>query len=396
MFKKDFLYTFILALGLALLINYFLFPTATAPTAPLTASGELLHIESTKKSYGYGENIEIKVATTTSGSTLLLTSSCPEEYFDVFKDGKQIQSTTTFSCEKNPFSITKDPRTISYAPWVKDLFKEPGTYSIRIPYEGKTYETVFTVQGEGFFGSIWNTLFNRPIYNLLILFATWSGNDLGWAIILLTLLIKFILLIPTHKMLESQKEMQKIQPLLKEVQAKYKNDKNRQSQETLKLMQEHRVNPFGSCLPLLFQLPVLIALYFAVQHSMTASAAIFLYEPLKNVNIEALNPVFLSIVHLGSSGNIVFALLVGILQFVQMKMSFAALPKPAKKQVVKENGSMEPDLSQMNTYMTYIFPVMIVFICISSPTAIALYFVISTIFAIVQQYFVNKEKKRLL
>lgn len=396
MFKKDILYTFIFALGLALLINYFIFPQKPVATAPTYASGELLLVESIKKDFSYGENIEIKVSTTTSGSTIALKSDCPEEYFDVYKESKKISSTTSYTCTKESFTITSIPTTINYAPWVKDLFKEPGTYSIKIPYLGKTYETVFTVSGEGTFGSIWNTLFNRPIYNLLILFATWSGNDLGWAIVFLTLLIKVVLLIPTHKMLESQKEMQKIQPLLKEVQEKYKNDKNRQSQETLALMKEHRVNPFGSCLPLLFQLPVLIALYFAVQHSMSASAAIFLYEPLKYVNIEALNPLFLGFIHLGHSGNVILALIVGLLQFGQMKMSFSSAKPTAKKKIVKENGTAEPDLSQMNTYMTYIFPVMIVFICFSSPTAIALYFVISTLFAIVQQYFVNKEKHRIL
>lgn len=399
MFKKDFLVTFALAFGLALLINYFLFPHAAVAPVETVSSGKLLTVETTKKEYGYGESIELKIKTGSGGQLVTLPSECPNEPFDVYKNGKQITSTTTYTCEKKPYSINATGISVSYAPWYKELFKDAGNYIIKVTLAGEVYEAPFVIQNEGFFGSIWNTLFNRPLYNLLILFTTWAQNDLGWGIVLLTLLIKLILLIPTQKMLESQKEMQKIQPKLKEIQEKYKNDQQRVGQETMALMKEHKVNPFGSCLPLLIQLPILIALYFAVQHGLNLSSTIFLYEPLKQVNIETLNPIFLGFVNLAHAGNIVLAVLVGILQFIQMKISFAATKKvtPPSKAVVKESGEpAAPDMSQMNTYMTYVFPVMIFFVCISAPSAIGLYFIVSTIFAIIQQYFVNKEKYKAI
>ncbi|MFN7160526.1 MAG: YidC/Oxa1 family membrane protein insertase [Candidatus Gracilibacteria bacterium] len=394
MFKKDFLITFVFAFGLALLINYFLFPAKPAAPVVTVSSGQLLMIETSKKEYGYGENIELKLKTGSGGQVVTLPSECPEEPFDVYKNGQKVTAATTYACEKTPYSIPSTGITVNYAPWYKELFKDAGNYSIKVTLAGEVYEAPFTIKDEGFFGSIWNTLFNRPLYNLLILFTTWAGNDLGWGIVILTLLIKFILLIPTQKMLESQKEMQKIQPKLKALQEKYKDDKQRISQETMALMKEHKVNPLGSCLPLLIQLPILIALYFAVQHGLNLSSTVFLYEPLKSVNIEALNPIFLGLINLANAGNIVLALIVGLLQFIQMKISFAANgTQKTPPKVVKENGDPAmPDMSQMNTYMTYVFPVMIFFVCISAPSAIGLYFVVSTIFAIIQQYFVNKEK----
>ncbi len=103
-----------------------------------------------------------------------------------------------------------------------------------------------------------------PIENLLfsILQALYSVvHDYGFAIILLTVAIRVILLPLTIKQTKSMYELQRIQPKIKELQDKHKNDKEKLQEETLKFYQENKVNPFGGCLPMLLQMPIFIALF---------------------------------------------------------------------------------------------------------------------------------------
>jgi YidC/Oxa1 family membrane protein insertase len=109
------------------------------------------------------------------------------------------------------------------------------------------------------FGTIWHQ-FQLLIFNAL-LYLEGITHDWGMAIILLTLAIRLILLPLTWKQTKSMVEMQRIQPQMKALQEKYKDDKEKQNEEMLKLYSENKVSPFGGCLPLLLQFPVLIALY---------------------------------------------------------------------------------------------------------------------------------------
>jgi len=86
-------------------------------------------------------------------------------------------------------------------------------------------------------------------------------GDWGLAIIVLTVLVRLMLMPLTIKQTRSMYELQRIQPKIKELQVKYKDDKEKLQEETLKFYQENKVNPFGGCLPMLLQMPLLIALY---------------------------------------------------------------------------------------------------------------------------------------
>src|SRR5689334_18152158 len=100
---------------------------------------------------------------------------------------------------------------------------------------------------------------------VLIFFHDSIGLGWGTAIIALTITIRALLLPLTLKQVKSMQAMQRIAPHMKEVQAKYKDDKQRQNQEMMKLYQEHKVNPFASCLPLLAQIPVFISLFYMLR-----------------------------------------------------------------------------------------------------------------------------------
>jgi YidC/Oxa1 family membrane protein insertase len=96
---------------------------------------------------------------------------------------------------------------------------------------------------------------------LVLLYIRGFTGDWGMAIILLTIGLRVVLLPLTWHQTKSMVELQRIQPKIKELQEKYKDDKEKQQEETLKFYQENKVNPFGGCLPLILQMPILIALY---------------------------------------------------------------------------------------------------------------------------------------
>lgn len=107
-----------------------------------------------------------------------------------------------------------------------------------------------------------NTILYQPLFNALIfLYQFLPGKDFGIAIIALTIIIRFLFYPLMAKSLKSQKIISDLQPKIQEIQQKYKNDREKQGKEMIKLYQKEKVNPFGGCLPLLVQLPILIALY---------------------------------------------------------------------------------------------------------------------------------------
>ena len=107
--------------------------------------------------------------------------------------------------------------------------------------------------------NIW-VQFKEIIFQLLVWIESYVG-DWGMAIIVLTVMVRLALMPLTIKQTKSMYEMQRIQPKIKELQKKYANDKEKLQEETLKFYQENKVNPFGGCLPMLLQMPLLIALY---------------------------------------------------------------------------------------------------------------------------------------
>lgn len=106
---------------------------------------------------------------------------------------------------------------------------------------------------------IWAQLKDLIVASLQFFYG-WT-HDYGFAIILLTVAMRLVLVPLTVKQTHSMYEMQRVQPKLKELQAKYKNNKEKQQEEMLKFYQENKVNPFGGCLPLLLQMPIFIALF---------------------------------------------------------------------------------------------------------------------------------------
>ena len=175
--------------------------------------------------------------------------------------------------------------------------------------------------------TLFNTILYQPLFNALVfLYAFLPGHDFGVAVIILTLLIKIIFYPLGNQALRSQKALSELQPKLQEVQKKYKDDKEKQMKATMELYQKEKINPFSGCLPLLIQLPILIALYRVFWKGLQPSEMSYLYSFVPHPG--AIDPSFLGIINL-SEPNIFLAILAGIAQFFQSKMM---VPQSQKKQ----------------------------------------------------------------
>ncbi len=122
----------------------------------------------------------------------------------------------------------------------------------------------------------------NPLREVLVFFH--NNLHLSWAlsIILLTVIIRMILIPLTAKQYTSMRAMQKLQPKMKELQKKFKDDRQKLNEEVMKLYKEHKVNPFGSCLPLLIQLPITMALYYMIRSQHLTGDVSFLW--IHNIN----------------------------------------------------------------------------------------------------------------
>lgn len=233
--------------------------------------------------------------------------------------------------------------------------------------------------------ALFNALIYQPIFNLFIgLYALIP--DIGAVILLVTLIIKAILYPLTKKSIQAQKELTELQPKLEAIKQKYKGDQQALAQETMKLYKEHKVNPFGSCLPILVQLPIFLALYWVFQAGLTTNNFDLLYAFVPNPG--SINTTTLGFLDL-SKPNVILAVLAGLSQYWQAKMMIAK--RPPKN---AGPGSKDEDMAaMMNKQMLYFMPVLTVFIGMSFPGGLALYWLLSTLFTVAQQYILFKDHK---
>ncbi|MFH1509190.1 MAG: YidC/Oxa1 family membrane protein insertase [bacterium] len=241
-------------------------------------------------------------------------------------------------------------------------------------------------------GSLYNTILFEPILNLLIyIYDLIPYKDVGISIIIVTIIIRLLLLPLSRRSFKSQRALQELQPRINEIKEKFKDDKEAQSRELLKFYQENKINPLGSCLPLLLQLPIIFALYRVFGQSIKSDVTEFLYPFVPNPG--TINHMFFGFVNLSES-NLWFALLAGGLQYIQSRQIAARQKKQGgtKTNVAKNQGKPNmPDMSQMmGKQMLYFMPIMTTFIAMSLPSGLALYWVVTTLFAIIQQAYIMK------
>jgi len=230
--------------------------------------------------------------------------------------------------------------------------------------------------------SILKLILYQPLYNALI-FLVWliPGHNVGLAIIILTIIIRLILLPSSMKATRQQKRMRELQPEIQAIQAKYKDDKAKQSQEIMAFYRENKINPLGACLPLLIQLPILIILYYVFIHGLNTERFDLLYSFMPRPDV--INTGFLGL-DLAKPDRFILPVIAGILQYFQSRQLMPPAD-PNKKQ------DMQVMISKQ---MMYLMPVFTVIIAGRLPAALPLYWAVTTLFAVVQQWWVFRENPK--
>jgi len=245
------------------------------------------------------------------------------------------------------------------------------------------------------FSTIWHTFFFDPIYNSLVFFIdVVRGGDVGVAIILTVILVKVILLPVSLKAARTQLIMHEMDPKMREIKEKYKDNREEQARKTLELFQTNKVNPFSSILLLFIQIPIVIALYFAVYKGGGVA--------LPAINTELLysfipTPESVSMLFLGgmdiAGKSMPLALIAGITQFIYTRMSLPTLPARDPK----AEASFKDDFNRsMQLQMRYVMPVIIFIAAYTISAAIALYFVVSNLMTILQEYVVRRKGLKIV
>jgi YidC/Oxa1 family membrane protein insertase len=237
---------------------------------------------------------------------------------------------------------------------------------------------------------LFNTILVDPLLNILVFFYnTIAFHDLGLAIIFLTVLVRLIIYPLSLSQIKSQKSLAGLQEKVNAIKKQYENDKQKQTQAIMELYKQNKVNPFSSCLSILIQFPILIAVY-QVFRSGILSDHLPLYSFIENPGkLSTLAFGFLDL----SVRSIPLAILTGLAQFFQTKMlSRKKVPAAAKGEKGAKDESM---LTAMNKNMLYFLPILTIIIGMSFASGLVFYWLISTLLTILQQFILFKKDKNL-
>jgi YidC/Oxa1 family membrane protein insertase len=301
---------------------------------------------SAKSKIAIGKDVILQIKNY-SESPVVIPNNCPKNPLKVerYINGEWILTEVEIDpgvCkDEQPIEIaSKESYSLHYKQWGWELFNEEGRYRITLEThledKEKAYSYEFTITPPSFLRRFWSEVFYKPILNTLVfLISIMPGKNLGWGIILLTLIIKIILLGPNHKALKAQRAMQKVQPQLDALKIKYKNDPQRLAQETMEIWKKYKVSPMSSCLPMLIQFPILIALFYVVKNGLDVINPELLYSTLADVDLTTINPNFLGIIDLTKISIIALPIIVGGMQFIQMRLTLGKTQN--KMPAVKED-----------------------------------------------------------
>lgn len=221
-------------------------------------------------------------------------------FFNTCKDLVVLKDIKTVKIDDSAISFCKD---INVAPkseqkidisQLATLFHKPGNIGFKLVTGGKEITTNIMVEERSWIRTLLATIFYAPILNFFVAIIQYLPNhSLGLAIIIITIIVRLILLVPQHQMMISARKMQEIQPKIKELQTKYKGDQSKMGMELMELYKKEKVNPLGSCLPLLIQTPILIVLYWVLISIEDYSNVYYFYSLFKDFEIAKIEHMFL-------------------------------------------------------------------------------------------------------
>ena len=238
-----------------------------------------------------------------------------------------------------------------------------------------------------FIGQIWNSILIQPMVNSLVLLYSMANSNFGIAIVLFTIIIRAGMMPLTVKQSRQMKAMSALQPKLKEIQAKYKSDRQKQSQETMKMYKDNGVNPIGCLGPMFIQMPIFIALYQAIiktvptepENLVVLSKYLYGWLPMVRQSIP-IESTFFWLDLAKPDPTVVLPILVGGSMFLMQKMT--TMP------------AMDERQASTNRMMLWMMPIMFGLFASDLigpgfPSGLALYWVISNLVGVVIQGFIT-------
>lgn len=352
-----------------------------------------LNISTDEKSYTIPASIGLKIENfTSSGITL---NPCNDMHITSNGEVLTLSWCTDIVVQK------WERKTVSLGQYY-DSFMNPWVYTFETKIDDKKYISQFEVEHKWTISKIFVYFIYAPIYNLMVFLIEMFSYSLGWAILLITIIVRLLLVYPQHKMMVSQRKLQQIQPKIKEIQEKHKGNPQVLGMELMSLYKKEWVSPMGSCGLLLIQMPILIVLYQVIISIEDPVNYYHIYNFLKPFQIESIVTNFysLDLLWVGWIVWLILAFVVWILQYLQIKLSLI-YNKSNKTWVVLEKkkdsewyDSFAPNPEMINKFMLYVMPVMVAIFTYTFFAWIGLYWWFSTLFTIIQQLIVNKIVKK--
>ncbi len=227
--------------------------------------------------------------------------------------------------------------------------------------------------------TIWNNFIYDPIYNALIFISqNITMQDVGLAVVVLTVIIRFILMPLSKKSIVGQYKMKALEPKIKAIKDQ-KLSKEEEAKATFALYKTEKINPFSGCLYLLVQLPILFALYFVFMRGVIQPDHLYSF-----LSTDGLKNIFLGLIDI-TKPFIPLAILAGVTQAIQ---AFLA-PKPPSPG--GEEGSFQNQFAKsMSVQTKYVLPIIIIFIASKLAAAVSLYWAVANIFSIIQEIYFKK------
>lgn len=222
----------------------------------------------------------------------------------------------------------------------------------------------------------WEWIVQQPIINVLIVMSHYLGGSFGWAIVALTIIVNLLMLKLTLSQIKSSKAMQDLQPKIAELQKKYGKDRQKLSQEQMRLYRESGVKPAGCAITMIIQMPVWIALYQSIMLALAVAP-----EGLLNLSkylypwpvVYAALPLNREFITMDlANPNFILAILVGVTMWLQQKMSMTT--------------PTDPRQAQQSQMMLWMMPMMFTLFALTFPSGLALYWVANSVVRIVLQY----------
>ena len=262
---------------------------------------------------------------------------------------------------------------------------------------------------------IWNNFLFHPVLNILISLYHLFGDNLGWAVIVLAILMRLLLIRSTRKQMEMTKTMATLKPKLEKLNKKYANNKELLAKEQIKLYKETGYNPLGCLFNFIPQMVILIVIIQVIRvvtidnnyeglypfveawvnggKDFALDTRFYFWDLGKNYSQIANEYGYLATQGIAY---ILLSLSVGAVQFVSSRFMQAmqAVDKPKEKKKTKKDEPMDPEemQKQMMKSMTTIFPLLTIYITLTVPSVLGVYWLAQSAMLVVQYYFIDKQK----